>query len=461
MCTDGRGGCCSDSAAMKLPDPLAVRGISERLLFLFVLLGPIGTLIPIPGAPPSFRLVYLLLIPGIAYFLWKRVSREFAQFLAIFTPLALYCIASATYASVSDIGFGESDEAGNPLVRLALLASLATFVVLASETAERLNYRKRLGLVKTFLVGYFVSLYAGYVLFVGFQAGAFTEEFLQNFQILVQFGFGVLRFSPGSYPNEYGIVSSFALSLLLLVETKKGDSVARLLRVGSGSPIWRAVQFVLVLSALFLTTTRAAYVAFAVSIVYVIAIQEGITRRVKLTSALVGVLTGILALVQPYFDVIDIFVGAYEALYDESASAQERIVAWDTAKDLFQDRPIFGVGFGSVDMIHNVYLQFFYGLGFIGTGLVAATLALFWLTRRAGSSRRSRPILEVDRQDLSALWHIRNIGLIHVLWFAASNHSANHFLTWFVVLLVSMSRPLRKTSRPNPAMQPFSPIAAP
>lgn len=446
---------------MNMRGALAIRGTSERLLFLFALLGPIGTLIPVPGAPASFRLFYLMLIPGIAYFLWKKVSRDFVRFMTIFTPLVLYCIASATYASVSDIGFGESDEAGNPLVRLALLASLAIFTVLASETAECLSYRKRIRLIRTFLIGYLVTLYAGYVLFIGYQSGALTEEFLQNFQILVQFGFGVLRFSPGSYPNEYGIVSSFVLSLLLLAETKKGKHAGELIWVGSASPVWRAFQFVLVLAALFLTTTRAAYVSFAVSVVYIIAIQEGLTRRLKLTGALVGVLVGILALVQPYFDVIDIFVGAYEALFDESASAQERIIAWDIARDLFWNSPYFGTGFGSVDMIHNVYLQFYYGLGILGTTLVIATLSLFWLTRQAGRPRRLRSISKVDRQDLLVLSHIRNIGLVHVLWFAASNHSANHFLTWFVVLLISMSFPLRTASRPKPAVHPSSPIPTP
>lgn len=406
--------------------------VRARLVSWFAFLGPLGNLIPVPGVPHSFRFYYFLLPIGIVAFLFKGIGHSHLQRIAILSPVLVYVLASAGLYWLSGAEIGEE---GNPMVRASLLVTLVLFTLLAAGYLQNYEDRAKARLLGIFLKGYFYSLAVGYVFFVGYYTGLFSLEFIENFQVLVQFGYGILRFSPGSYPNEYGIVSSFSLSLLTLLLFYRKQFEGRVEIFKSPVSTGRLVMlYILTLVALFLTTTRAAYIAYALSLVYLFLSQGNPVKSIRLAVIISSFLGLIFGVAQQFYDVVGIFVGGYQAFFDKDASAYERFVAWDLAYSDFLRYPFFGTGFGSADMIHNTYLQLFFGLGVVGFGILL--ISLLMLAGHAGwfsllFSRNGNANCHAF-----LLGKAKMLAVIHVAWFAVSNHNLNHFLTWFCVLLV-------------------------
>ncbi len=412
--------------------------LSSKLVFWFAFLGPIGNLIPLPGAPASFRFFYLILPLGILVFAWKGLRGRAFNNLLVLAPVLTYMLASATYAYVrySNL-YGSSDE--NPLVRYFLFVTLLFFTIGAGEEARAFSLHQRLKVLGAFVVGYLVSLTVGYVFFVGFYAHVFTLAFIARFEILVQWGFGLLRFSPGSYPNEYGVVSSFALAVITLL------LVYRKQLIGS-DPIFRRIRslpllllfWFFTLGALFLATTRAAYVSYILAVLYIGLSQGGWRKPIMFLVRAVAAGVTVLLCIQPFYNVWGILVGGYRAFFAHNSFASGRVADWEIALRLYLQQPFLGFGFGTMDMMHNVYLQMLFGLGIVGfTLLVGTMLALF--ARGGGLSFAARPAVGLSPSQL-LLNRASNIALIHVLWFALSNHNLNHFLTWLAVLLAYLRR---------------------
>lgn len=407
--------------------------LSSKLVVWFAFLGPLGNLIPLPGAPASVRFFYLMLPPGILIYLWKGVRRRTFNHLLILVPVLAYMLCSAVYAQVrySD-EYGGSEE--NPVVRFALFIVLLLFTMCAGDETLSFSLHQKLRVLGAFISGYLVSLVIGYVFFIGFYAHLFTLDFISRFEILVQWGFGLLRFSPGSYPNEYGVVSSFALSVLTLL------LVYRRQLIGS-DPIFRRISstpllllsFLLTLGALFLATTRAAYVSYILSVLYIGLSQGGFKKPVTFLARTAIAAFVLLLCVQPFFDVESVLAGGYHAFFDQTSFASGRLGDWDIALGLYLRQPYLGFGFGTMDMMHNVYLQMLFGLGIVGFSLLVLTTVILMVR---GRGLRLFPL---RAPDLSAaqllLKRTSTIALVHVFWFALSNHNLNHFLTWLAVLL--------------------------
>jgi O-antigen ligase len=416
---------------MRLVRP--VTPLSAKLVLWFAFLGPLGNLIPVPGAPASFRFFYLMLPPGILIYLWKGVRRRTFNHILILTPVLAYMLCSAVYAQIRYANqYGASEE--NPVIRYALFIFLLLFTVCAGEETLTFSLHQRLRVLGAFMSGYLVSLFIGYIFLIGFYSRLFTLDFISRFEILVQWGYGLLRFSPGSYPNEYGVVSSFALSVLTLL------LVYRRQLIGS-DPIFRRISstpllllsFLLTLVALFLTTTRAAYVSYILSVFY-IGLSQGGFRKPLIFLARTALAAVVLLLsVQPFFDVKSVLVGGYYAFFDQTSFASGRLGNWDIALGLYLRQPYLGFGFGTMDMMHNVYLQMLFGLGIVGFSLLVLTTVIL-IVRGHG-----RGLLPVRAPVLDApqllLKRASTIALIHISWFALSNHNLNHFLTWLAVLL--------------------------
>lgn len=413
--------------------PREARPLRARIVFWFAFLGPLGNLIPVPGAPASFRFYYLLLIPAIFVYLFRGITRRTFHHIIILAPLLLYMMVSAAveYVTFSNLIAGSTE---NPLVRFALFFSLMVFTICAADYAQSFDIWTKLRVIALFMRGYILSLLIGYAFFIGFYKNVFSLAFLARFEILVQLGFGLLRFSPGSYPNEYGIVSSFALSVLtlLLLYRKRlkgtGSAFESLLTL----PRLLAL-FLLTLGALFLATTRAAYISYLLGLTYIGLSQGGIKRPILfLTRVVLGGLL-LLACVEPFFDVLGILVGGYRAFFAPGDIGNGRLHSWTIALSLFLRQPYLGVGFGSVDMIHNVYLQLLFGLGILGFLLLSIT-ALILIVRTRGLSLAGRQRAAPTMPE-ALFQRITVLALLHVCWFAFSNHNLNHFLTWFAVLL--------------------------
>lgn len=402
---------------------MGITQLNNILIKGFIVLGPIGKLIPIWSNMHSFRFFYLLLPIGVIVFLFNtKKNAKSLQRIKICVPLIFYSILSAFIATAFyDI---EMIDSNNPILRIILFLFLFLFVILASEVAEKFNEEKKIKLIFLYIKGYTISLIVGYVMFIGYYLNVFSLNILEPYHVLLQMGYGLLRFSPGSYPNEYGIVSSFVLSIITLLMIKKN-----VLQEIYGKNI--RCKFLLyflwigTLVALFLTTTRAAYIAYLLTLVYLCCEGANIFSMMKrfLLVLIIGFILLILCQVYLY-DVVSILTVGYETFTDENASAYERFYAWNEAQEKFEGLWLFGLGFGMANGIHNVYLQSIFELGIIGTLIVIFTIFILAIYENKYKNNKSGFLLVV-----------RNIGLIHVLWFAMSNHNLNHHLTWFCVLL--------------------------
>lgn len=374
----------------------------RSLVSLFFVLGPYGTLLTPNFFPKPFRFYYLLL--PFFPLLWTQTRALFFRCALSLAPFFLYCLFSVLVAKGLQI---ELDE--DPFFRLCLLFFHTFFALGAAYQIENVEQMKKL--LSKYLESFFYVLLIGYALFIGYYLSFVSLEILERFSILTQFGYGVLRFSPGSYPNEFGIVCSFVLSLLLLADQEILPK-----KLQRFSSLYVFLSF----GALILTTTRAAYLSFFFCF---FCLRKQVKRFFLLLGASLAIIWSIWGLSLPA-----IFFVSLEQKFGEG-SLGERYAVWKEAFSLFENQPFFGSGFGSFSQLHNVYLAWLFELGILGMLVLGGSLLAFWIC----SSELGRK--EMLSREETLMRHVKNIGLIHVLWFAASNHNLNHHLTWLVFFL--------------------------
>lgn len=398
---------------------MVIENYKEKLVRCFCFLGPIGNLIPALPSVHSFRFFYIIVFLGAALFLFQfNRTKESRYLFALSLPLIIYTFVSAIFGLLNVIG---TDPAENPMIRWMLLVSMFFFVLYASSgyhTARNCHHY-----IKLYLYGYLVSMIVGYIIFAGYYKGVISFDRLQYIEVLPQLGYGMLRFSPGSYPNEYGIVSSFALAIItyFLLNKKTSFNKKRLV-----------IIYLFVFVALILTTTRAAYIAYGLCLLFLL-FRQIKSFQFKRVLFLIVIVTSMIAftlyVIQTnYYDILTVFEVGYDSFTSNTGSSAERLETWDTAAELFlDDNYIIGLGFGSWGNMHNVYLELFFELGLLGTGLLLATFMLYSIAFKV-----------ILRDEVTSV--ITSLGLINVLWFAVSNHNLNHHLTWFVILLFLLQR---------------------
>lgn len=387
----------------------------------FVFWGPIGNLIPLLYVIPSFRFFYIFLIIGTLlamvncnYKILKRIKN--------ILPICLYMLFSSLYCYFSYDKFISIGD--NPLVRFFLLMNFALFLIYIFDYFINLNIAERIKIIFLYIKGYTVSLFAGYIIMIGFYMGTIGMDFIQKVEVLPQMGYGLLRFAPGSYANEYGIVSSFVLSILtlILIRDKKFLEIEFL----EISRFKLVVLFSFTIIALFLATTRAAYIAYICSFLYILTYKTNmfyIMRKVVICGIVCFLFLSYID--DNIFNFSTVFITGIESFADKDASAYERIYSIQSGIKEFYDSVLIGTGYGSMPYLHNVYLELLFELGLAGCFLLVLTLIYLLYGRK----------YKVENVFLRL---VTNIGVLHVLWFAASNHNLNHHLTWFVVLLLCM-----------------------
>lgn len=377
--------------------------------------------------PISFRLYYLALLGFPLFFL--KIRESHFRLALLFTPFFFYCLLSASYVEF----FGGANEPF-PLFRCCLLMCQFFFIIGASSKIT--DKKEILEIVSLYLKAFFVSMVVGYVLFLGFSFHMISFSTIQRFSIEAQTTpMGSLRFAPGTTANEYGIWSSFFVSILtiLVFDRSKPFSISKR---------YLLIYFILAIVALLLTTTRAAYIACILSLFY---IAKNKKNTVMFVFYILSVFFAVCFLLV-YFgvDIFNIFKVGFTQRFD-SGSLGSRTSFWLDALNVFKDQLLLGNGFASLTNLHNVYLQLLFELGVVGIVLLTGTLLILLIE---GFFKR-RPRLVENDECSRFLKQVKIIGLIHVLWFAASNHNLNQHLTWFVCFLYCSSFVFEETGQPN------------
>jgi O-antigen ligase len=387
------------------------------LIEAFVFLGPLGNIFTPYFLPYPFRFYYFLL-PLFPIFYSLLFFKEIKTLL-LFLPFLFYSLASSLF-----VQFHSPPEEAFPIFRFFLLASQFLFILGGACFLHEHEVKERL--IKLYLWGFFVSLIIGYIFYIGFYLHLIPFPLIEKFSVLTQFGFGILRFSPGSYPNEYGNIASFVLSILTLFIAERKNPQ---LQFGF-SPIFLKFFFILTFFALILTTSRAAYFSYLITLLYLLSISKPMRRSL----AIFGTLLFFFLIALHFYAIHNpkTILLPLQMLFLRYATGHIRLEAWNKGLEAFQTSPILGTGFGSQFFIHNVYLQFLFELGVIGSMLLFFALILFSLEHLP----KLRALFARQPPNIN---HIMIIGLIHFFWFAASNHNINHHQTWFIFLLLFIS----------------------
>lgn len=364
----------------------------------------------------SFRTYYFCLLAfPLFYFPFHKSRPKLALFSV---PFFLYCFISALA-----VQFDGGEEL--PTFRAFLLLSQFLFALGASSYLH--SYDEILRLVVLYVKSFFCSLLIGYVFYLGFYLDVISLSWIEHFSVLTQFGYGFLRFSPGSYPNEYGMVSSFALSILtwMLLEYK----TQRIKDFFSKS--FLILFYVLTFIALFLATTRTAYLSYLFVLSYMAWKKRRLVRVFMGASTCFLVVAALLRVAS--INMLEILVSGFKLDILTSGSLGDRFDLWTKAYETFFNNPIFGEGFSVYTNIHNLYLQLLFELGIAGVGVLVGVCSLFLFEkgyiRLLGRKTNEAPF------EIRFLKTIAIAGIIQVLWFAGSNHNLNHHLTWLVAFL--------------------------
>jgi O-antigen ligase len=383
----------------------------RALTLCFAALGPLGNIFTPHYFPDSFRTYYFLLPCFPLYFLLAR--ERIAKIGIFFLPFLIYAFFSSHLVEK----FGIFNEP-HTLFRFYLLVCQFFFVI---GSASALRKKEEIfKILKVYLMFYFISLTIGYVFFIGYYLNLIPLSIVSRFSVITQFGFGLLRFSPGSYPNEYGIVSSFVLSLLAVIVLEKRQSEFNY------SKKRIAFLFLSTFLAFLLTTTRAAYLSFLISLIYLAWKSGYFLKTLGAVSLFIFVFFSLLLFCN--INMFQILSTGFTQRIDQG-SLGDRYFMWMEAIERVQDQTFWGAGFASLTNIHNVYLQLLFELGFIGTVLLLGSLFISFIE---AFFKHKRPHPD---ETSSFLAKVQMVGLINVLSFAASNHNLNHHLTWFVCFL--------------------------
>ena len=412
--------------------------VQKTLIYLFVLLGPLGTLLTPCFFPNSTRTYYFFLLFFPLFFF--KLSKKKIYLIVLFTPVLLYCLLSSFFSQQIIV----SSENEFPLFRFCLLSFHLFFLIGCLNYLEKNSSDTLLeSIIRTYLISYFISLTWGFFLYTGFYFNIVSLKFLSRFNILTQFGWGVLRFNPGSYANEYGVVSSFVCSVLLLktyIRTKNPTNQRKIIS------IFHFILLFVSFIALILASTKTALITLFFSTVYMVYINKSLTKIFTYCISIISVL--FLFFTMFHLRAINFFVNGFPSIFHMTDTHQSRISALLDGSKAFSEHPFIGTGFASMPFLHNTYLQFFFELGIFGSSLLLLTL-LFLL------SGKIQTFILPKKHFSSFSKQISMIALIHVMLFACTNHNLFHHLTWFSFLLIiichysekdSGRKPIEKTS---------------
>ena len=191
--------------------------------------------------------------------------------------------------------------------------------------------------------------------------------------------------------------------------------------------------------ALFLTSSRASFLAFAISLAVI-----AIIRYRKIIPFIIagGLLILLLPQTQAYIDrLMQAFAGA-------DLATQMRIGEWTDSLRLISRYPVFGVGFTGtpgIDVytdVANMYLIMANEIGLTGVAIFLTTMAgVFLYGRRAWRAARSNPLLEAIHLGAHLALLAALTNAFADLYFFRLDFQAS--ITWFwltVALALTSSR---------------------
>lgn len=383
--------------------------LRKAIIFAFIFLGPLGALLNFHVFPKATRTYYLILF--LFPFFYLDFKKTTFEKILIFFPLVLYVFISSVYSEFTLTLI----EDAFPMIRFCLLLLHFMFIVGAIDYLQRYKNISLSNLTSLYLWGYFLTFFFGMALYIGFFLNILSLSFIEKFNILTQYGWGFLRFNPGSYANEYSVTSSFVICLLFLKLCHEQINKKKIV----------FILFLIIFSfmGMLLATTRTSILAFVASLFYLTIKNKQIRKKIYYLCSFF--LIALLFLKMIGLNFISFLIKGFSTALQLKGSVLTRIVSYWDGFQIYENSPILGNGFGSFPYFHNLYLQLLFELGILG--------AFFLLIPLCSLYKKESEVDSFKKQ-------IYMVGFIHIFTFALTNHNLFHHLTWFIFLIYSLKK---------------------
>lgn len=427
----------SSDIGSQLPNHKSLEYILVKLIFFF---GSTGMFFIFFLQMGSFRLFYILATVLIMYRL--LIDKTYNKNLLLVGSLLILVTFISTLIGLMGPTTDET-LAANPIVRMIVIFMLFfSFYTIFFKYLSNYDAIFTYQLYKTSLYGFLLVLILGLMLFGLYLTGKISQDIYANFTTLYQEAYGYVRLSPGTYPNEFGVLGSFfsILSILFYIVEKK--------------KIYIYISLICLVGVL-LATTRAAYLTYAVSILWMMVSFGTNLRLLKFISILILGMGLMVILLNQYFqfDFMGILNTSIDSIANNESSSKERVDDYTKGANLFLNSPFFGLGFesNSASMLHNLPLQLIFGYGIIFSLLILILLFIFIKLCRAKAINSI--FMQSIENNYNMYFFFKNITIIlgiHVLLFGLTNHNQSHFLTWIFfgqLLILKYSKTRNNFSR--------------
>lgn len=385
--------------------------LRRGIICLFVFLGPLGALLNFHIFPKATRTYYFILF--LFPFLYIDFKKTSFEKLVIFLPIFFYILLSSIY---SEFCLPLLEDA-YPFVRFALLLCHFLFLVGSVDYLKRHMNISLKEFIKLYLFGYFLTFFIGMFLYIGFFVGIFSLSVIEKINILTQYGWGFLRFNPGSYANEYSVTSSFVLCLLFLKSCYDETLTKKKI-------FFLAFLIFFSFVGMLLATTRTSLLSFSLSLCYLMIKNKKIRKKIYILFFCLVLF--LLFLKSIGINFISFLIKSSWAALKLEGSVLTRLTSYRDGFLLYKTNPMFGKGFGGFPYFHNLYLQYLFELGIFGLFfLFIPLLSLF-------TKGKSKEPFDAFQKQICI------IGFIHIFTFALTNHNLFHHLTWFIFLLCAL-----------------------
>jgi hypothetical protein len=272
----------------------------------------------------SFRAFYFCLPLSIIYLYLHSKINDKIKFLAF--SYFLLCFISV----IININLlpENIDINMHPFNRLIIHNLISSFFILSAWIALNSSIEYRWSIIRSACDGFIITLLIGYLVYILVIMRILPGQIYNNMNVQSQYAYGFLRFSPGAYPNEFGVMSAYfcVLSIYFIIT-----------RCVFFNKKYLYFLFLLSFVGMFLATTRAAYISFIISIVYIF-LSFKLKVKMKFITFILLIIMILIVFIPN--DILQFALNSLNAGYnsaiDSTGSISERYEAWDYGWNFFK-----------------------------------------------------------------------------------------------------------------------------
>ncbi len=283
---------------------------------------------------------------------------------------------------------------------------------------------KLINALKMTFTSFLLVLTFGFFQQIFYYLGLYDPNLYVGFHSLIVDYYGpFLRFSPGTFSNEFGEIIQTVLIFLSIFIYNFKDKISTLNKIYIYN-IW-----LISVIALILNFTRISWIVYFLFILSFFGFSKGrIKEKLFLVLSIITIasITYFLYTETNIAVIVSIFDRFIELSELSSSSAGTRLEAWEISYNLFLESPIIGHGLGTASETHNVPLQLLAETGI--QGLIGFYFLIFYLLNKFFKMIKRTEDLFLKSISIAVFY-----SLLSCVIFDFTNHGIYHFVLWLII----------------------------